>query len=133
MSLDDKMTIDRRHKYLRRMYSRYRDANRKTKGRLLDEMEAMTGLYRKPLIRLLKPDALERHKRQRQRGRTYDHTLDDALRVMAETLDYVCAERLHPVLSELAEDLALHGELTLTDTLRHERLIRAFNVSSRYG
>ncbi|MEW6724885.1 MAG: hypothetical protein AB1331_08230 [Bacillota bacterium] len=34
-------------------------------------------------------------------------------------LDYACAERLHPVLL-MAEILAAHGELTLTDEIRRQ-------------
>ncbi len=50
------------------------------------------------LVRLLTPDGLERQPRQRQRGCTYDHHLDDAVRIIAEMLDYIRAERLQPSL-----------------------------------
>jgi len=53
MSTEDEMTIDERLKYPRRMKKRYRQANRKEQGRLLDEMEAITELHRKSLIRLM--------------------------------------------------------------------------------
>ena len=49
----DKMTIDERRKYLRRMKKRYEQAGRKERGRLLDEMGAVTELHRKSLIRLM--------------------------------------------------------------------------------
>ena len=68
MPTDDKMSIDERRKYLKRMYPRYRDADRTTKGMLLSEMETYTGLHRKSLLRLLAPDGLERQPRRRQRG-----------------------------------------------------------------
>ena len=42
MSTQDKMTIDERWKYLRRMKKRYVQAGRKEQGRLFDEMEAVT-------------------------------------------------------------------------------------------
>jgi hypothetical protein len=116
MSIEDKMTIDERRKYLRRMEKRYRQADRKERGRLLDEMEAVTDLHRKSLIRLLK-GGLERRPRRRQRGRTYGPEVDDALRVIAESTDYVCAERLAPNLPWLAKHLAAHGELTLSPQL----------------
>ena len=70
MSNEDKMNIDERRKYLRRMKKRYVQAGRKEQGRLLDEMEAVTELHRKSLIRLIN-GGLERQPRQRQRGRTY--------------------------------------------------------------
>lgn len=128
MSTNDTMTVDERRKYLKRMYRRYKDADRPTKGQLLTEMEAVTGLHRKSLVRLLTPEGLERKTRQRQRGCTYDHHLDDALRVIAETLDYVCAERLQPALLPTAEDLARHAELHLTEAVRTQ--LAAISVST---
>ena len=73
-------------------------------------MEAVTELHRKSLIRLMK-SSLARRPRRRQRGRTYGPEVDDALRVIAESMDYICAERLTPNLTWLAKHLAAHGEL----------------------
>jgi hypothetical protein len=84
---------------------------------LLDEMEAMTGLHRKSLLRLLRPDGLTRSPRTQQRGRAYGPAVDDALRVIWESLDYVCAERLTPGLVPTARLLAQHGELVLPPAL----------------
>ena len=47
MSIEGKMTIDERRKYLRRMKKRYVKADRKERGRPLDGMEAVTELRRK--------------------------------------------------------------------------------------
>jgi hypothetical protein len=116
MSTEDKMTIDERRKYLRKMQERYLQANRKERGGLLDEMEAVTELHRKSLIRLMKGN-LTRQPRRRQRGRTYGPEVDDALRVIAEATDYICAERLTPNLSWLASHLEVHGELTTSPRL----------------
>jgi hypothetical protein len=111
------MTIAERRQYLARMEGRYRAASRTGQSQLLDEMEAMTGLHRKSLVRLLQPGGLLRHPRQRQRGRVYDRAVEDALRVIWESLDYVCAERLTPALLPTAWVLARHGELALTPEL----------------
>ena len=116
MSIEDRMTVDERRKYLRRMESRYRQADRKEQGRLLDEMEAVTELHRKSLIRLMN-GGLDRRPRRRQRGRTYGPEVDDALRVIAESTDYICAERLTPNLPWLARHLATHGELKTSPQL----------------
>ncbi len=117
MPTEEQMTLNERRKYLKLMLPRYRDAARAEQSRLLTEMQAVTMLERKSLIRLLNGETLERQPRQRQRGSTYNHHFDDALRVLAETLDYVCAERLQPALPELAEHLAAHDELELTAEL----------------
>lgn len=118
MPTEEQMSIDERRKYLRLMQRRYRHASRVKKRQLLDEMEQVTGLHRKSLIRLLRAETLARRARHRQRGVTYDHVVDDALRILAETTDYICAERLQPLLPWLAQTLARHGELTLTPTLQ---------------
>src|SRR5512136_830179 len=127
MSIEDKMTIDERRKYLRKMQERYLRADGTGRGHLLDEMEAVTGLHRKSLIRLMKGN-LTRKPRGRQRGRVYGPEVDDALRVIAESTDYICAERLTPNLTWLAEHLAAHGELTISSQLL-ERVDR-ISVSS---
>lgn len=122
MSTQDKMTIDERWKYLRTMKKRYVKAGRKERVHLLDEMEAVTGLHRKSLIRLMN-DSLERKPRRKQRGRTYGPEMDDALRVISESLDYICADRLTPNLVWMATHLTAHGEMD-TSPLLLEQLER---------
>jgi hypothetical protein len=119
MSSDDKMSIEERRKYLRRMKKRYTQATRKERGQLLEEMEVVTELHRKSLIRLMN-GSLERKPCHKQRGCTYRSDVDDALRVIAESLDYVCAERLTPNLVWMAEHLTAHGEMTITPQLREK-------------
>jgi hypothetical protein len=114
MPTDIKMTLDERRKYLLRMRLRYVQANRTERSRLLDEMEQVTELHRKSLLRLMKDEPV-RKPRQRQRGRTYNHEVDNVIRVVAESLDYICAERLTPGLVPTAELLIQHGELTVSE------------------
>jgi hypothetical protein len=127
MSIEDKMTIDERRKYLRKMQERYLQADRKERGQLLDEMEAVTEFHRKNLIRLMS-GTLARQPRRRQRGRTYGPAVDDALRVIAESTDYICAERLTPNLLWLAQHLAAHRELTTSPRLLEQ--LQRISVSS---
>ena len=116
MSIEDKMTIDERRKYLHKIQKRYHKAKRKEKGRLLDEMEQVTELDRKHLITLMRSD-LKRKARRRQRGRTYGAEVEDALRVIRESFDYICAERITPNLVWIAKHLAHHGELETSEEL----------------
>ncbi len=111
------MTLTERRKYLARMQPRYLLADRAARGQLLDEMMAVTGLHRKSLLRLLNAPSLGRRPRTTPRSRTYGADVEDALRLIWETLDYLCAERLTPVLGTTAQQLAQHGELVLTDDL----------------
>lgn len=114
MSADDQMNINERHKYLLRMRLRYVQAGRNERSRLLDEMEHVTELHRKSLLRLMRCGP-ERKPRQRERGRTYDHEVDDVIRVVAETLDYICAERLTPSLLPTVRLLMAHDEVTVSE------------------
>ena len=110
------MSIDEERKYLQAMKQRYQASDRTEQTLLLDEMEAVTGKHRKSLIRLLS-GTLERKPRKTQRGRLYGPEVDDAIRVISESLDYICAERLTPALATTARQLARHGEVLVTPTL----------------
>ena len=112
-----RMTIDQRHTYLQICQDRYKTATRRQRSSMLDEMEHITSLDRKTLIRHMRRRKIERHRRSRQRGQTYDAALDDALRVIAESLDYICAERLTSSLVSTARHLAAHHELELSPEL----------------
>ena len=109
MCIDDKMTIDERGKYLNTMKKRYDHDSPPERRARLNEMEAVTGLHRKSLLRLMSQPSLERQPRRRQRGRTYGPGVDDALRVIDDSLDHICAERLQPNLVRMAHHLAEHA------------------------
>ena len=95
MTTEEEMTIDERRKYLRKMKRRYIKAKRQERSQLLDEMEAVTGLHRKSLTRLMR-SSLERKSRSQERDKTYGAEVSNAIRVIADSLDYPCAERLTP-------------------------------------
>jgi hypothetical protein len=113
---EDKMTIDERLKYLRRTKRHYVKANRKDRGRLLDEMVTQTDLHRKSLVRLVS-STLEHRPRRRQWARTHGPEVDDALRIVVESMDHICAERLAPNLTWLAHLLDRHGEMDVSPSL----------------
>jgi hypothetical protein len=115
MSIDERMTVEERRKYLKVVVLRYGKAGRAQRSALLTEMEAVTGLHRKSLLRLLHAPTLDRApKRRRFRGRRYGPEVADVVRVVWESLDYVCAERLTPGLLPTAQQLARWEELALT-------------------
>jgi hypothetical protein len=116
MTTEEKMNIHERLKYLRILRPRYLAASREERGRLLTAMEEATSMHRKSLIRLLGGD-LERHPRQQQREPTYGAEVTAALRVIAESFDYICAERLAPNLVWMAQHLEAHEELQLSAKL----------------
>jgi predicted DNA-binding transcriptional regulator AlpA len=127
---NESMTVDERYKYLRILHQRYEGANRAKRAALLDEAEAVTGLHRKYLYRLLNRPGPIRKPRTRQRGPHYSGQALHAVAVVAEALDWICAERLQPALAETAAHLARFGVLELTPTLREE--LAALSVSTVY-
>jgi hypothetical protein len=112
-----KMSIDQRYNLLRIIQGKYAEAKRKERSQVLDDLEYATGLNRKTLIRHMNHKEIERQPRRKQRGKTYGHQVDDALRVIWESMDYICAERLTPQLVTMAKHLAAHGELQPSDDL----------------
>lgn len=128
MTGEDRMTVDERRRYLKRMHGRYWAQDRKGRSQLLDEMEEFTGMHRKSLIRLLRADSLARKPRRSKRRATYGADVEHAIRVVWESLDYVCAERLTPTLLATAQHLERFGELELTPEL--EAKLGRISVSS---
>src|SRR5579872_6031503 len=113
MPTEDQMTVNERRKYLKLMKPRYQKAGRSEQSDLLTEMEQVTGLHRKSLLRLLHGQTLERKKRSKGRGRPYGLAVEQVILVVWESLDYVCAERLTPVLLSTAHHLAHFGSVWL--------------------
>ena len=112
MSETEPMNVNERRKYIHKMWKRYREADKQEKGHLLNEIEAVTGLHRKSILRTINGQ-LSRRRRSKERGREYGVDVDDAIRVIARSMDYPCAERLQPNLVWMAEHLGAHGELQL--------------------
>lgn len=117
MATEEKMDVKERFKYLRMMKRRYEKADHKTKGRLLDEMEAITSLHRKHLIVRMNGPGPRRRKRRRERSRHYGEDVEEAIAIIADTLDWICAERLKPGLPQMARHLAAFGEMEVDEEL----------------
>ena len=111
----ERMTADEQRKYLKAVAPRYAKAGRTERTALLTKMAAVTGLHRKSLLRLLHGPTLDRTPPQpRWRRKRYGLAVADVVRVVWESLDYVCAERLTPILLPTAQQLARWEELFLT-------------------
>ncbi len=114
MSEKDEMTIDERRKYLHKMWGRYRGATKSEKRKMLDDMEHVTGMHRKSIIRILN-GRLSRKKRTRERGPTYGSNVMYLVRKVSKALDHPCAERLKPSLVFMAKHMIRHGQLKMDD------------------
>ncbi len=111
------LTVDERYKLLRRIQPQYRIADRATKSRLLDEACDLTDLCRKHVITCLNKPSIERHKRNRERSRTYGPDVEHVVAIVADALDWIGPERLQPGLAATAQHLARFGHLTLSEEL----------------
>jgi Integrase core domain len=114
-----------RREVLGAVYERYLSAGRAQKGRILDELCAVTGWHRKHAVR-----ALRRHGaakpgeagKRTSRTRRYDATIEDAVRALWEASDRVCGKRLVVMIPSLLPALERHGRLKLDDAGRRRVL-----------
>ena len=127
MSEKDAMTVDERRKYLHKMWGRYRDATKQGKSKMLDDMEHVTGMHRKSIIRILN-GRLSRKKRARERGPTYGVRVMNVVRTISKALDHPCAERLKPNLVFMAKHMRTHGQLNVDEDLF--RKLEAISIST---
>jgi len=111
MTETEPMDVNERRKYLHKMRIRYWQAkDKRAKNALLDEMELVTQLHRKSILRLI-GGVLARKPRRKQRSKTYGAEVKSVAEQIAFSLDYPCAERLQPNLVWMADHLERHGEL----------------------
>src|SRR6202007_846531 len=92
---------------------RYRSAGRMGKGRILDELCAVTGWHRKHAVRALASHVGISPEARRQRSPTYGATIRDALVALWEASDRICGKRLKVMIPTLLPSLERHGRLKL--------------------
>ncbi len=121
------LTMNERKAVTAVMVARYRRASKKQKGRLLDELIALTGYNRWYAVGLLRGHATTPegrrgriNKRPRQRPRVYDAAVLAALRRVWVIMDCICGKRLAAVLPEIIAVLERHGELQLDPATRQK-------------
>jgi len=99
--------------YISAVRERYRRADRRGKGNILDEAMQVTGYHRKSLLRLLRRRESGGAPRRPGRPRRYGPAAVEALRTVWEATDRLCSRRLHPFLPEVLGILQRHGEQEL--------------------
>lgn len=97
---------------------RYAEADRRERGRILDELTSLTGLHRKHAARLLRGGGTGKRHDIRPERRFYDNAAREALVVIWEASDRVCGKRLRPLVPILIEAMERHGHLQLASDVR---------------
>ena len=114
---------------------RYRKARKKEKGRLLDELVALSGYNRWYAVGLLRGQgkAIKVGRRlrlvgelarstKRRRRRIYDGVLLEGLKRIWMILDFVCGKRLAAIIPEVIPVLERHHEIALDAATRQKLL-----------
>jgi hypothetical protein len=106
------MDMHSREQYLERVREEYRNANKKTKTRLLNEARRRTRPNRKVLIgKLAHPPLAKTKKKRGPRQPTYTREVQVALIKVWEMFDFPCGQRLAPALRREVERLRKAQEL----------------------
>ena len=105
-----------REQYLERVREEYRNADKKTKTRLLNEVRRRTRLNRKVLIGKLAHPAEPKGKKKRgPRRPVYDSAVKTVLIELWEIFDYPCGQRLRAALRSEVERLRESKEVKCSD------------------
>ena len=106
------MTMGTKHEVVKEFVERYVTADKAGKGKILDHLAAVVSMGRKSLIRRFRVLQM-RHSAYWSdgRGRPVYYTPDciNALRELWDISEFLCAERLHPVVSEYISVLTRDG------------------------
>jgi hypothetical protein len=97
---------------------RYSQADRTERGRILDELTAITGFHRKHAMGLLRAGQPNRRIWPTTGRRAYDEATREALIVIWEASDRICSKRLRPLVPVLIEAMERHGHLHLAPAVR---------------
>ena len=138
------MRVGERYELAAELRARYWAASRRARGELLSAFCLATGYNRKYAISVLR--GRQRKPRPARRPRAPRYGGDRFRRSVAlvwEASGYICAERLQPVLVDLAETLNQHRQLALDEATRGllgsvststlHRLLRTMTDSSGWG
>ncbi len=115
-----------RTEVIRAIRNRYREASKKDKSRMLDELVAMVGCHRKHAVRLLRRANEPTPPGDPKGQRIYDEAVREALTVVWEASDRICGKRLKAALPSMVESLERHGHLDLDPGVRR----RLFSASA---
>jgi hypothetical protein len=112
------ISMGARREVVAEVAERYRSAGRREKGRILDELTAVTGWHRKHAVRVLRAKPPTQAAETVPRKRRYNAAIRDAVTALWEAYDRVCGKRLEVMIPALLPALERHGRLTLSRSER---------------
>lgn len=138
------VSLATRRELIQAIAARYRAASHSDKQKILDEFVELTGFHRKHAIRALrKPSADESANQQVRRSRIYKQAVVEALTILWEAADRICAKRLKEAIPKLLEAMERHGHLNLDSDFRRllldmsaatiDRLLRPLRNAGKQG
>src|ERR1022692_300382 len=119
-----RLTMNDRNAVIKAWSSQYKKVSKKEKGRILDELVALTGYNRWYVVGLLRWDGKVirvgrrvrlvgdlRKKAKRTRPRLYDGAVLESLKRIWAIMDCICGKRLAAILPEVIPILEKHREI----------------------
>lgn len=116
------MSLQTRKELLFRMRSRYQQADREEKSKILSGFIAATGYHRKYAAAILAAHPQAHISRERKYRRLYDDTVRQALVVIWNAAGQICSKRLAPFMTDFVETLERFGHLSLNEDVRRKLL-----------
>jgi len=114
-----RISMGARREVVSAVAERYSSAKHGEKGRILDELCAMTGWHRKHAVRALRQtETVTAARAARERRRTYGASIKDALTALWEASDRVCGKRLKVMIPNILPALERTSRLKLDNTER---------------
>lgn len=118
------MTMATKQEILKEKLEEYLNADKAGKGLILDQIEAVTRMHRKAIIRRLRRLQLRpRVTDHRGRPEVYDMRVTLALKEIWGIANEICAERLHPMTAEYIAVLRRDG-MWQHDAVTTQKLLR---------
>ncbi len=113
-----KVSMATRAELVEAVGERYRSADRRSKGLVLDEFVAVTGFHRKHAMRVLRAKRPSKVESSRAERRIYDEAVTTALVVLWEASDRLCGKRLRRLIPILLDAMERHGHLDVAPDVR---------------
>lgn len=129
----EKMSIQTRKEYLKKVKKRYLRANKREKSDMLSEFVKNSGYNQKYAIRVLAPAHSFKDKCINRKVH-YTYTNGDIywLKKIWEIMDYPCGQRLAPMLPEMISKLVQFKELAIPETIQEKLMyIGSSTIDSR--